>query len=247
MKIQAPTTCPSCASKLVLVNDQLFCRNSACEAQSVKRIEHFCKSVGLKGFGPKTLEKLAFDSVLDVFTFSESYYVDTLGDTVGKKLFLLVKKAKESIELKDALAGLSIPLFGETASAKLCSHISSVEDIGLKACKDAGLGEKVTNNLLDYVASEEYNTLYKLLKGFGNKKVSKKSDGLRVCITGKLDDYKNRSEAASYLESLGYTVVDSVTKTTDILVNEEDKESAKLTKALALGIRIATIKELKGN
>ena len=36
-------------------------------------------------------------------------------------------------------------------------------------------------------------------------------NSITVCITGKLKDFKNRNDAAKYLESLGYTVTDSVT------------------------------------
>ena len=244
MKIQIPSKCPSCNSVLILANDQLFCRNKSCEAQSLKKIEHFCKSVKLKGFGPATLAKLNFESILDLFTFSLSYYKETLGDKIGQKLYDEVQKAKNHITLNQVIAGLGIPLVGATVASKLSKHITSIDDINEKVCKESGLGDKVTNNLLEYSRSEEYAALKDLLSKF-KPTSSKQSNSLTVCITGKLDDFKSRAQAAQYLETLGFTVVDNVTKTTDILINEEDRDSSKLKKAKSLGIMITTIKELE--
>ena len=247
MKISIPTECPSCGSKLVLVKDQLFCRNSKCEAQSVKKIEHFCKSVKMKGFGPSALEKLDLESIVDLFRFSEFTFKDKLGDTIGTKLFKEVCRAEKEATLAGVLAGLSIPLVGDTAATKLCTKITSLKDINATICKEVGIGDKATQNIVDFFNSEEYLDLEPILSKFTNipRVVNTSSNCKTVCITGKLNDFKNRSEAAEYLQTLGFTVVDSVTKTTDILINEEDRPSSKLTKALSLGIRVTTIKDLE--
>ncbi len=249
MKIIPPDKCPSCGSNLILVKDQLFCRNSLCPAQSIKKLEHFCKALKMKGFGPASLAKLDFSSIADLFNFSLSYYKEKLGNTIGDKLYNEVRNAEKTATLDKILAGLSIPLVGQTAASKLEPVIASIEDINLETCKAAELGEKVTSNLLEYIQSEEYLELKKLLSKFNKKSTSNtnsvNSNGLKVCITGKLLDYKSRTEASRYLESLGFKVVDSVTKTTDILINEDDRESSKLSKAITLGIRVMTIKELE--
>ena len=247
MKITIPTQCPSCGSTLVLVKDQLFCKNSKCEAQSVKKLEHFCKSLKMKGFGPVALEKLELESIVDLYRFSEFTFKDKLGDTVGLKLFKEVRRTENTATLASVIAGLSIPLVGDTAATKLCTKISSIDQINASVCKEVGLGEKVTANILAYLDSEEYLDLEPILLKFKNIPSTKPStsNGKTVCITGKLDNFKNRSEAAEFLQTLGFTVVDSVTKATDILINEEDRTSSKLTKALSLGIRVTTIKDLE--
>jgi len=248
MKIVQPENCPVCNSKLVLVKDQLFCRNKECSAQTAKKLEHFCKTVKIKGFGPVTLSKLNFESILDIYTFSESTYKDLLGNTIGGKLFREVRLSEKNTTLEQVIAGLSIPLIGNTAASNLCKFIDSVDDIDREACSMANLGDKATSNLLEYINSDEFHTLKKLLRKFkvsNSSKIDSPSLGLKVCITGKLNDYKNRSDAANYLSSLGFTVVDSVTKATNILINEEDRESSKLTKAISLGIRVTTIQDLE--
>ena len=57
-EIIIPTHCPACNSVLDIVNDQLFCRNPDCPAKSSKRIEHFAKTLKIKGLGKATIEKL---------------------------------------------------------------------------------------------------------------------------------------------------------------------------------------------
>ena len=70
MKIIIPTNCPCCSSKLELINDQLFCKNSSCSAQLNKRLEHFCKTLQIKGLGQKTIEKLQLNDIVEL------YYLD---------------------------------------------------------------------------------------------------------------------------------------------------------------------------
>lgn len=246
--ILIPDRCPSCGGKLELVNEQLFCYNKTCPAQTLKKIQHFCKVMGIKGMGEKTLEKLDFETYRDIYSFSESYFVDTLGETLGRKLFKEVRKSAE-VPLNTGLAAFGIPLIGETAAKKLGAVCKSLDDICEETCKLAGLGEKATNNLMDWICSEDaqdlpINTNFEAV----NDVVSTSSNGVTVCITGKLNNYKNRSDAAKYLESLGYKVVDSVTKSTNILIDEEGKQSSKRSKAEQLNIPIMSIEELvKGN
>lgn len=246
--ILIPDRCPSCEGKLELVNEQLFCYNKTCPAQTLKKIQHFCKVMGIKGMGEKTLEKLDFETYRDIYSFSESYFVDTLGETLGRKLFKEIRKSAE-VPLNTGLAAFGIPLIGETAAKKLGAVCKSLDDICEETCKLAGLGEKATNNLMDWLCSEDaqdlpINTNFEAV----NDVASTSSNGVTVCITGKLNNYKNRSDAAKYLESLGYKVVDSVTKSTNILIDEEGKQSSKRSKAEQLNIPIMSIEELvKGN
>lgn len=242
--ITQPTHCPSCDSELVIVNDQLFCKNKNCPAQSLKKIEHFCKSMKIKGMGPSSLQKLDFESIKDMYTFSNQYYVDALGQTIGTKLFREVHNSKNQ-PLELILAGLSIPLIGETVSKKLCSVISNIKDISVETCKQAGLGEKATANILEWMCSDSYKELLSLPLNFSNSPgTNTDKNGITVCITGKLKDFKNRNDAAKYLESLGYTVTDSVTSKTNVLIDEEEKQSSKRAKAESLGIEITTIDKL---
>jgi NAD-dependent DNA ligase len=61
-----------------------------------------------------------------------------------------------------------------------------------------------------------------------------------VCVTGKLSSYKTKAEAYKQLTEHGFRISETVTKTTDYLVDEEDKSSTKRKKADTLGIKIIT-------
>lgn len=238
-KIEIPTNCPACSYKLQLINAQLFCRNTACSAQLGKKLEHFCKVLQIKGFGPKTIEKLNLADITEIFYLDRDHVVDALGAKVADKLLDEIERAK-SADLATVIASFSIPLVGGTASGKIAAVVSSIDEITQETCKIAGLGEKVTANLLEWV-SFEYPEMKEFLP-FSFKTKTKVADvnAKRVCITGKLKSFKKKADAESTLLAAGFILVDSVTKTTDFLVDEEGKMSSKREKAVQYGITIIT-------
>ncbi len=239
MKIEIPTVCPCCSYKLELVKDQLFCRNTACGAQLNKKLEHFAKTLSIKGFGPRTVEKLNLQDITEIFYLDRDQVIEQLGSSkIADKLLDEIERAKGA-DLATSLAAFSIPLFGETAGRKLAQVVNNIGEITADTCKQAGLGEKVTQNLLNWLETE-----YQEIKEFlpfsfvSSNKVASVTNGKTVCITGKLSSYKTKSEATTKLTEAGYTVVDSVTKTTNYLVDEQNNNSAKRIKADQYGIVI---------
>lgn len=237
--IQIPDECPVCSSKLELVNDQLFCRNKSCPAQLNKKLEQFVKVLKIKGLGPKSLEKLDLQDVTELFFLEKDDLVAALGsEKVADKLITEIENAK-SADLATVLAAFSIPLLGETASTKIASVVKHIDEITTEACQQAGLGEKVTNNLLTWL-NTEFREIREFLP-FSFESASKqkvKADGDTVCVTGKLKSFKTKAEAYEVLQSAGYVVVESVTKATKYLVDEEGKASSKRKKAEEYGIVI---------
>jgi DNA ligase (NAD+) len=251
MRIQIPTECPCCNYALELVNDQLFCRNTACGAQLNKKLEHFCKTLGIKGMGARTVEKLELADITEVFYLDQDQVTNAVGSAkVAEKLLTEIEKAK-SADLATILASFSIPLVGNTASTKLCLVVDSIDEINQETCKQAGLGDKVTQNLLSWLETDFLEMREFLPFSFQSSKNSVVNGNLKtVCITGKLSSYKTKAEAHKALEIAGYKAVESITKTTDYLVDEEDKGSTKRKKAESLGITIITnlntfLKEIK--
>jgi DNA ligase (NAD+) len=244
MKIEIPTQCPCCQYPLTLVNEQLFCRNTACGAQLGKKLEHFCKTLGIKGMGPKTLDKLALADLSELFYLD----IDTLATQLGsvktaEKLLREIDMAK-SASLETVLVSFSIPLFGNTAAKKLCAHITDINDITYEVCKKAGLGDKVTENLINWLQTEFVDLKEFLPFSFkvsqNSSVLNTQADAASVCITGKLKSFKTKAEAQKALLAAGYSVVESVTKNTQYLVDEENKSSSKRIKAESLGTPIIT-------
>lgn len=241
MKIEIPKNCPCCDYPLELVKDQLFCRNTACDAQIGKKLEHFAKTLGIKGLGPKAVEKLNLGDITELYYLEVSDLAHALGSTaVATKLYDQIQ-ASRSASLDTVLPAFSIPLVGNSAASKICSVVSSIDEITAETCKQAGLGNVVTENLLNWLATD-----FKEIREFlpftfrvsQTRPVSSNSNGLTICITGKLASFKTKSEASAALTAAGFTVTESVTKTTSYLVDEGDKGSAKRTKAESLGIPI---------
>ena len=248
-KIIPPTNCPSCDSILEFVNDQLFCQNNSCSAKSAKRLEHFAKTLKIRGLGPSTIDRLGLEDYHDIYTLTQEE-ISTLLDSekLGTKLHNEIQKSK-SVDLITLLPAFSIPLIGSSASNKLAKHISSLSEITTEICTEAGLGPKAASNLIDWLVNTfHFEQYYNLPFTFTCKKreeVTNTDTKGTVCITGKLKSYPTKAAAQEVLIKKGYLVKDNLTKDVTILVNESGIESAKTKKAEEMGIIInQNLKEL---
>jgi len=241
--IQIPVSCPACNADVTTINMQLFCTNKSCVAVVDKQLRHFVKVLGIKGLGDKTIEKLGLSSIAELYQLSMEDIQDAVGsEKVAIKLVEQLELSKHA-ELHKVIASFGIPLVGNTAGQKLVQVISSIDDITVETCKEAGLGEKVTTNLLQFL-NEDFKELREFLPfSFScSSNVTQEnviSNG-NICITGKLTSFKTKKEAESELVKLGFTITATVTKTTNFLVDEGEKNSAKRTKADSMGIDIIT-------
>jgi DNA ligase (NAD+) len=239
--ILAPEVCPSCESPLEWKNDMLYCTNILCPAQIQKRIEHFARSLKIKGLGPKSIEKLGLTSLLDIYNLS--YYNIKCALSSEKLAIKLLREINHSrkASMNDVLPAFSIPLIGKTAATKLSSKIKSLFDLDEDKCKAAGLGPKATESLLSWYSDEFEDSLKKLPFDwqFKTPKIATETKGA-VCISGKLSSFKTKAEATKALSYAGYVVKSSLTKDVIFLVNESGIESAKTKEARERGITIIT-------
>ena len=243
MKIQAPTHCPSCSSTLEWRNDLLYCENTACEGKSSQKLEHFAKTLKIKGLGPATIDKLQLESIFDIYEMDLDLLTELLSsEKLAGKLFLEIEGSKSS-SLQEVLPAFSIPLIGKSATEKLCTILRNLDELTVEKCEQAGLGPKATQNLMVWFR-DEYIPYYKSLPfSFASTASevtpSNTSMGI-VCITGKLSSVKTKAEAERLLVEAGYTTKSSLTKDVTILLNESGLESAKTKKARDAGISIET-------
>lgn len=239
-KIQVPTNCPSCQSVLAWKNHLLYCINRGCPAQSDKKVEHFAKTLKIKGLGPAAIAKIGFSSISDIYALTKEEIVEALdSEKLGTKLYEEIQNSKNATA-ETILPAFSIPLIGKTASEKLMATEKYIGDLTEEDCLAVGLGPKATENLMEWIHTEfsEYECLMEFFDfKFGKKQVVSSSKGT-VCISGKLKSFKTKAEAEKVLNNLGYTVKTSVTKDVTILVNESGVESAKTLKARQSGVTI---------
>ena len=117
------------------------------------------------------------------------------------------------------------------------------------------IGEKAYASLFKYLSGNQevldlehqFNRFTKpiSLANVENAAVQRGSMG-NVCITGKLNDFSNRTKAKEFLEEHGYTVTTGVSGKTKYLVCEDGSSSSKVNKAESLEIPIVSIEQLIG-
>jgi NAD-dependent DNA ligase len=162
-------------------------------------------------------------------------------EKLAVKLYRELENSKNR-ELVEILPAFSIKLIGRTASAKICSIVKCISEIDEEVCKEAGLGPKATDNLLNWLI-EDFTNGYDRLP-FRWKQLtqiqSKSPDKGIVCISGKLKSYSTKAAAKKILEEKGYIVKSSLTKDVNILINESGIDSAKTRTAQDRGVTIIT-------
>ena len=256
-KLDIPTNCPSCDSKLLHFEDEvaLRCINPRCPAQIKEGLTHFASrdAMNISGLGPSVVEKL-FDAqlvkdVADIYrlTVEDFLLLEGIKEKSAQKLYQAIQASKENSAEK-LLFGLGIRHVGSKASQLLLQNFHSVEALAQANPEEIAtiesLGSVIAQSLQTYFATEGSKILLSELKELGVNLDYKgqivASDtalsGLTVVLTGKLERL-TRSEAKSKLENLGAKVTGSVSKKTDLVVAGADAGS-KLQKAQELGIDI---------
>jgi DNA ligase (NAD+) len=237
-KIIPPTNCPSCDSTLVWENDLLYCRSASCGDQQAKAVEHFAKTMKIKGLGPSSIRKLGWTCPSDIYNLSKD--LSALGsEKVALKLLAEINNSVVA-PLELLLPAFGIPLIGNTATRKLSETVKNISEINADTCERAGLGPKATTNLLAWLEDEwpYFNEIMPHSWEFsGTSSVTNKGS---VCISGRLKSFKTKAEATNALNVAGYEVKSSLTKQVNFLINEGGVESAKTRQARDSGVTIVT-------
>src|SRR5210317_1287233 len=141
-EIIPPTDCPSCGSELSDVNGLLFCVSNNCGTKKQKKIEHFAKTLKIKGLGPSAIRKLGIEDFDEIYSLSVEDITEALdSEKLAVKLYDEIKNS-EAAPLDLVLPAFGIPLIGKTATGKLSDTIKSITEINADTCKQAQLGPK---------------------------------------------------------------------------------------------------------
>lgn len=243
-EIVIPQNCPTCDSVLEKVNSQLFCRNIKCPARTHKNIEHFAKTIGIKGLGPAAIKNLNLTHFYEIYSLTkEDLAIRLNSEKLAEKIYLEIEKSKEA-DLGTVVAAFGIPKVGKVIAQKL-AKVASLEHLTKDKCIELGIGNVASTNIMEFINYEYPIIKDKLpfisLHNAGNTilpAIPECPNKVKICITGKLSSFKTKAEAAKELELLGFTVVDSLTKDVAILVDEENRGSSKRVKAEQLGLLI---------
>ena len=269
--IETPKICPICGQKTFIKIENntknLVCENPNCEGKLINQLDHFCgkKGLDIKGLSKATLQKLIdwgwIKTPSDIFTlyFEEEEWAKKpgFGPKSVKNILTAIEEAKNA-ELWQFISALGIPLIGSTYAKEMCkreySWFNIREDIakGFDFTKWNGFGPEMNAAIHNFDYYEADYLVYEVLhlkNSFYIDSRSKVSVALslsdkKIVITGKLNKFKNRDELKVFIERSGGKVVGSISKSTDMLINNDiNSESSKNIAAKKLGIPIITEEE----
>ena len=273
--LEVPACCPICGAPTYLQNDFVYCDNPNCEGKFINKLDHFVGKKGLeiKGLSKATLQKLInwewVTSIPDIFKLyshrEEWYKKDGFGVKSVDNILTAIEDSK-TCELWRFISALSIPLIGSTYAKEIARQCAGwlqfMECVGPHMLNEPfdfsqwnGFGFEMNKSLhsFDYTEANKMvddelvhltNSLF--IMPTADKTINPDIDGKIFVITGKLTSFKNRDEAKQAIEDAGGKVVDSVSKKTNYLINNDiNSNSSKNVKAKSLNIPIITETELR--
>lgn len=244
-----PDKCPVCGEALMLVKsdagvEQLTCTNALCEGKLANHIDHFCSKSGLdiKGLSKKTIEKLIdwgyINSLVDLFNLrqyrAEWIKKEGFGATSVDKILDAIDNAAVDVDFSRFLAAAGIPLIGLAtakiigAAAKDWSTFRLMVDNNYAWSSINTIGSEIENAINNF----NYDELDKIVESYIKftepvEEIKNNAlDGLTVCITGRLSQFKSRDELKTAIENAGGKVVSAVSGKTDILINNDSTSTS---------------------
>ena len=198
-----------------------------------KVVEHFIKTLEIKGLGPASIKKMGFVHPADLF---DDHEWDILGAN-GAKVIEEIERAKTK-PYSLVLASFGIHTVGKRAAKLIVSHIpefKNLRDIGYEDIK--GVGPVMVQSVLTWLdENEEWVEQLPLQLKEEISVTEVLQESKKICITGKMD--MTRNQLADHLQQYGYKNTSSVTKDCYALIVSDDNASSKYKKAQQLGVRI---------
>lgn len=211
---------------------RLLIQNKA-DANNIKALEYFIKTLEIKGLGPANIEKMNLQHPTELFTVKNWSLLGANGAKIEEEVERAKTKPYELV-----LAALGIPGVGKSVAKLIVTHIPSffkLRDIEVKEIK--GIGPSTVKSITDWLDSnQEWVEKLPLQLEQAVQIASILKTNKKVCVTGKLD--MTRNQMAEILESKGFIVATTVTKDCYALISAGDTSSSKYTKAKDLGVQI---------
>jgi DNA ligase (NAD+) len=249
-EIEAPTLCPTCQTPLLIEEKLIKCQNLSCADRVVSSLIYFASKncLNIRGLG-KSVAKALYESSLvksieDIYSLERKQLLklDGFKDKKVDNLLEAIENSKKP-KLSKFINALSIEHIGEVASEKIAKQDSILDISKEQLLSIDGFGEEMSESYIEFMAinRERVEHLLKILEPTREERIDGKYNSKRVVITGTLS--KSRDEIKEYLQSMGATVTNSVSKTTDFLICGENAGS-KLEKAKELGVIILREEEI---
>jgi len=242
-----PTECPSCGGDLKDDGVNLWCFNEGCREREVNRILYWVKTLDIKGFSSKFVERLwdmgKVRCASDIYRITPDDFtgVDGIGEKTIKTFFKALENTK-AMYLDTFLTALGIPGCSTSTSKVLVEAFKDWE--GIKKMEAAqigalpGLAEKSASQIIEGLGSI-LDMAEELLEVIEIKEKKEGTlTGSSFCVTGSLASY-SRKEFKEVVEENGGVFKSSVAAgLTYLVTNNPDSGSAKNNKAEKLGVKL---------
>lgn len=251
-----PEYCPSCDSKVEIVDIRIFCKNENCPGKNKEIILNFIQKIGIEDLSGKRLEELInaklVRAIPDLYrlTVADLMTIDKVKDKLSNKLIDSIEKTKKA-DLIIFLSALGISGgafnkcekvvragFDNIEKIKKISveQLMSIDSFAEKSATEFWMSLQEKISLIDELVTQGFEFAVEQTR-------ETKVTGLKICITGALSE--KRPVVEDLIREGGGIIVSSVSKNTNILVtNETDPNSSKYKKAIELKIKIITEAEL---
>lgn len=199
-----------------------------------KVMEHFVKTMEIKGLGPANIEKMYITHPSEIY---EEDQWDKLG-AVGAKIEEEIQKSKAK-PYETVLAALGIPGVGKSTAKLIVQKIPTFRNLkDIQYVDIKGIGPSTIDSILTWLEENEEWVQQLPLQLEQSISVLEliSTNTRKVCITGKMD--MTRNDLADILEKLGYKITSTVTKDCYALITGGDTTSSKYLKAKQLGITV---------
>jgi DNA ligase (NAD+) len=245
--LEAPTRCPSCDGPLLLEGDFLYCsKKDACEEIVVGALVHFCRVIGLEGFGEKLIRKLFQAGMLnkysDLFRLKKEdlLSLDRMGEKLADKL-IREREAKNNISLAIFIESLGIDEVGRNIAELIASQFISIDKIINLEAEDLedihGIGPRISESFMTSIKSlsKEISELERFLTishdsgAFNNAHPENPLYGKNFVFTGKMAHLERKS-AQDLVKKRGGHAPSAMSSQIDYLVIG-DEASALLSDA----------------
>ena len=253
------THCPECHSKLVKLDGeaQHYCIiQYGCPIQITGKIKHFIsrKAMDIDGLGNETVtllyENHLISNIADLYYLNrnELLPLERMAEKSVDNLLQGIEASKQKPFAK-VLFGLGIRYVGETVAKKLVKAFSSIDRIRYASREELievdEIGDRIADSLLDFFNDERNVLLIERLRKQGVQLESQEREGLtnkvladqKFVISGVFQTI-SREGLKEKIESMGGTVVNSISAKTNYLVAGEGMGPSKKVKAEKLGIPI---------
>ncbi len=257
--IERPTHCPSCGGPVTRDEAEvaMYCRNPACPAQAVRRVEYWVSRncMDIVGLGTRIVEQLVeaglVRDVADLYalTVEQLLPLEGFAEKKARNLIEAIAASKEQ-PFSRVLAALGIQGVGVTVAELLTTYFPSIDALAAATQEQIesihGMGEHTARSIVQWFADARNRALIARLKQAGLQMevhVGEQTPpgelpltGKTFVITGTLPTL-TRDEATALIQRYGGKVTESVSAKTDYLLAGE-KAGSKLTKARQLGVPV---------